>query len=201
MLIIGSLGLLLDIVFGVLFFTFPNRDAILGPCLPSFTWGCCEQIVRWDLIPIEEFFFYFFGSLAIVLIYVWCDQCWLDAYNCKNDYGNRRSIARHISFKNIHWPSGLIGFSGFTLGLCYRLYFNDKNEVSGFPGYLLFLTLVGIIPSLLLFKFVKNLINYRALSITLISVLCISINDRHNDFWIFRRTTRRTLTLDFHRLD
>lgn len=175
MLLVGCLGLLLDVVFGVLFFTFPNRDAILGPCLPAFTWGKYDEWIRWDLIPIEEFFFYFFGALAIVLIYVWCDQYWFSAYNHRDDSIRRSRIAKHIKWRNLHLPSALVGIFGFLVGFVYRLNLNQKEDVSGFPGYLLFLTLVGVLPSLLLFRFVQDLINYRALSFTLITVLCISI--------------------------
>lgn len=175
MMLVGSLGLILDIGFGILFFTFPNRDAIIGPCLPAFTWGLCEETIRWDLIPIEEFFFYFFGALTIVLIYVWCDNYWLSAYNCKNEQITRARIARHIHWKKIHLPSTLFGLIVFLTGFTYRTFLNVHYEPQGFPGYLLFLTLVGILPSLLLFRFVQDLINYRALSVTLLTVLLISI--------------------------
>ncbi len=32
-------------------------------------------------IPIEEFIFYITGFMAVLLIYIWCDEYWLEAYN------------------------------------------------------------------------------------------------------------------------
>ena len=65
------LGFLLDVLFGHAFFTFKNRAATLGVAIP----------VVGGSVPIEEFAFYAFGFLTMLLLYIWCDEYWLGAYH------------------------------------------------------------------------------------------------------------------------
>jgi len=170
--ILGGLGLLLDILFGMLFFTFPNRDAVIGICLPAVTWHHTDEFMRWDLIPIEEFGFYFFGSLSIILMYVWCNEYWLSEYKIKDDDVRRRELVKRFRWSILHWRSLRIGVIILVMGWIYRNYISDVGP--GFPGYLAFLTAIGILPSLIMYRYVKKLINFRALSCTLLMTLLIS---------------------------
>ncbi|HLT40134.1 MAG TPA: hypothetical protein VK034_27825, partial [Enhygromyxa sp.] len=77
LLLLIPLGFGLDIVFGLLFFTFENTGATLGVRFWALDWQ------SWSLVrglPIEEFGFYGFGFAAIVAGYVWCDLFFLDRY-------------------------------------------------------------------------------------------------------------------------
>ena len=56
-------GFLLDIVFGTLFFSFPNAGATLEVFLPGFSFETWSFV--FDL-PIEEFVFYLIGFVAIL---------------------------------------------------------------------------------------------------------------------------------------
>tara|TARA_B100000676_G_C17803917_1_gene693695 strand:- start:466 stop:618 length:153 start_codon:yes stop_codon:yes gene_type:complete len=44
----GGAGLLLDFLFGLLFFTLPNRDAFLGPSFPAVEWS--DMSIVWNII-------------------------------------------------------------------------------------------------------------------------------------------------------
>ena len=65
------LGFGLDILFAHAFFTFENRGATLGVEVP----------VVGGSVPVEEFAFYLLGFLTMLLLYIWCDEYWLGAYN------------------------------------------------------------------------------------------------------------------------
>ena len=65
-LIVSSGGILLDVFFGLSFFTFPNHDAVLGICFYGYSF-----LDGWQkTIPIEEIGFYVFGALAVLMLYV-----------------------------------------------------------------------------------------------------------------------------------
>src|SRR5262245_12356261 len=75
------LGYLLDIGFGHAFLKFTNlnatffRDTFLVPAFDFTTGGFQKHI------PLEEFVFYTLGFMAILSVYVWCDEYWLKLYN------------------------------------------------------------------------------------------------------------------------
>jgi len=76
-LVVASGGILLDVFFGLSFFTFPNQDAVLGIHFYGYSFAD-----GWHkTIPIEEIGFYIFGALAVLLLYVWGDEFWFAAYN------------------------------------------------------------------------------------------------------------------------
>ena len=75
--LISGAGILLDVCFGLTFFTFVNREATLG-----FTfWGWSFSLGWQKVIPVEEIGFYTFGILVVLLAYVWGDEYWFGAYN------------------------------------------------------------------------------------------------------------------------
>lgn len=63
----------LDVAFGMSFFTLQNKAATLGWNVPGYVWGRSFQ----SAIPVEEFAFYAFGFLAILLAYVRADKVWM----------------------------------------------------------------------------------------------------------------------------
>jgi hypothetical protein len=160
-------GILLDVFFGETFFTFPNRAATLGIPFPaySFTQG-------WNMrLPIEEIGFYVFGSLAILLVYIWGDEFWFGAYNV-DDMARRKTRLRDVI--SFHPASAILGVVVFLLGLFYKK-FAPHADHEGFPGYFLFLTLVALIPSILFFPVANPYINWRAFSLGLLFILLVSL--------------------------
>ena len=65
--VLTPIGFLLDLLFGNIFFIFPNRAATLG----------CEIPAAGGTIPIEEFVFYLTGFMLVLLSYIWCDEYWM----------------------------------------------------------------------------------------------------------------------------
>ena len=82
--LLAPIGFLLDLVFGNLFFSFPNAEATLGIFLPGYSFATGGLV--YDL-PIEEFIFYVSGFVAILLVYIWCNEVWVPAYGVA-DYGD-----------------------------------------------------------------------------------------------------------------
>jgi len=165
--LVAGCGIMLDVFFGLTFFTFVNRQATLGINFWGFTFG--DGLKR--TLPLEEIGFYIFGILAVLLIYVWGDEFWFGAYN--RDDAPRRSIRRKrmISF---HAYSALSGVVIFGLGWVYKKY-GPHQAHDGFPGYFLFLTVVGTIPSILFFPVAKSYINWRAFSLAFLFIVLISL--------------------------
>ena len=133
--LVAGCGIMLDVFFGLSFFTFENRRATLGINFWGFTF---DGGLKREL-PIEEIGFYSFGILAVLLIYVWGDEFWFGAYN--QDDSPRRStrLRQMISF---HPRSAIFGVIVFGLGWWYKKYGPHQGH-EGFPGYYLFLTAVG----------------------------------------------------------
>ncbi len=166
-LIVSAGGILLDVFFGLSFFTFPNQDAVLG--IHFFGYSFTEG---WkNVIPIEEIGFYIFGTVAVLLVYVWGDEFWFRAYNVDDE--PRRAIRRRnvISF---HPASALFGILAFVAGLLYKKFGPGVNH-AGFPGYFLFLTLVALTPSILFFPVANPFINWRAFSLASLFILFVSL--------------------------
>lgn len=160
-------GCMLDVLFGNTFFVFQNVKATLGILLPGFVPGQGFQAT----IPVEEFAFYALGFATILLLYVWGDLYWFGAY-CAHD--RRRSGTETPRLIQVHWPSALTAGLVLLIGYAFR-YLGPSRVHEGFPGYFTFLVLVGALPALLVFPSVKPLINWRALSFTILVVLFISL--------------------------
>jgi hypothetical protein len=155
------------VFFGLSFFTFPNRDAVLGICFQGYSFTDGWQ----KTIPIEEIGFYVFGALAVLLVYIWGDEFWFAAYNV--DDAPRRSVRLRdvISF---HPASALFAIIVFLAGLFYKK-FGSQGDHAGFPGYFLFLTLVALTPSVMFFRVASPFINWRAFSLGFLFILLVSL--------------------------
>ena len=110
-LISGS-GILLDLFFGLSFFTFPNHGAVLGIQFYGYSFANGWQ----KIIPIEAVGFYVFGTLAALLIYIWRDAFWFAAYNVAD--GPRRQIRLRNIF-SFHRGSAILATFIFLLGYLY----------------------------------------------------------------------------------
>jgi hypothetical protein len=121
-------------------------------------------------IPIEEFIFYVTGGLAIVLVYFWADEYWLAAYNVRQ---------RHPVLPR---PGSIVFLSPQTIALALVLVtagviLKRLLKASGFPLpiYYTFLVLVAFVPAVVLYRTVKDLVNWRAFSFTALYVLLTSL--------------------------
>jgi hypothetical protein len=160
-------GFALDFFFANAFFRFPNAQATLGVRLPGL-----EPGVGWTWsIPIEEFVFYLSGFAAILLLYIWADDYWFRAYRAESLEVRARSTARLLG---VH-----LGTLWITLGLSAAAAafksFAPHVSHAGFPGYLTYLLIVAATPSLALFGASRELINWRAFSLTMFLVLLVSL--------------------------
>ena len=167
------IGFILDIAFGNLFFNFPNQSAILGIHIPGYSFEKGAWI--WDL-PIEEFIFYTTGFIAILTVYLTCDDNWFELYN-RFHYAEENEVK--ISeiegiIKHAHYPSLIVGAILIVAAVLYKKYGAHEYN-NGFPGYFTFLVVVAMIPSFVLFNTAKELINWRAVSFTIFYILLISI--------------------------
>ncbi len=175
--LMATLGMLLDILFGRLFFTFPNEGSVIGLRFHGYLWG-----EGWkQTIPIEEVGFYFFGCLCMLLVYIWGDEYWFGAYNvdadeeCRTvDHRQRPVVRRYRKLASFHpWSVGY-GLLFFALGWWYKKYGNHPYH-EGFPGYWLFMVAVALTPSILFYPVARPFINWRAYSLALVASLFVSL--------------------------
>jgi hypothetical protein len=160
-------GIALDVFFGLTFFTFVNREATLGITF----WGYSFAHGWQKVIPIEEIGFYWFGTLAVLLAYVWGDEFWFGAYNL-DDAPRRETRFRDLA--SFHFTSAIFGAVVFGLGFLYKK-FGPHPWHEGFPGYFLFLTAIAITPSIVFFPVANRYINWRAFSLATLFILFVSL--------------------------
>lgn len=154
------LGFGLDILFAHAFFTFENRAATLGVEVP----------VVGGAVPVEEFAFYLLGFVMMLLLYLWCDEYWMGAYNVPDYRAEAQGIRRVVRF---HLPSLLIGLALAGAGIVYKRFFSGTP--GAVPGYFLFLVASALVPSMLLFPTALPFVNWRALSFTYFLLQLISL--------------------------
>ena len=159
---LSLLGIGLDVLFGHHFFEFPNTGATLGIEVP----------VVGGSVPVEEFVFYVSGFLTTLLLYIWCDEYWLGAYNVPDYRAEYRQHGRPrvLSF---HWPSLAIGVLAVAGAATYKALLSPAPE--GFPGYFTFLVFVAIVPSIFLYPAALPFINWRAVSVVFFVLVLISL--------------------------
>jgi hypothetical protein len=157
--ILFPLGAALDFFFAHSFFTFPNPGATLRIAAPALGGS----------VPIEEYFFYFMGFVAILLLYIWLDEYWLVAYGVRSDAKERAEFDRLLRFhpQSLVWAVVLI-----AAAIVYKRVFAQEP---GFPGYFTFLVLGALGPSAALLPSAMPFINWRALSMTMFIMLLISL--------------------------
>ncbi len=160
------LGLVLDVAFGNLFFTFPNTTAHVDACFPGWHW---ESMSFECDIPIEEIFFYLFGDAVALVIYLWCDRFWLNLYS-RN--GNPYLYAHEGPLLRVAWWPLVLGPVLVGAAWAYKAFVAQQP---GFPGYFLFLVMVAFVPAALFFTKVKERINWRAYLCTALVMFFISM--------------------------
>ncbi len=156
--ILGTVGILLDILFARYFFLFPDKKMILGITITG--------------IPIEEFIFYITGFWFIVYVYIFCDEWFLAKYNPPDEvYARYRSKLKRLIY--IHNFSIYQALAMIILGTVFKRVFNPHGAF--IPGYFIFLVFVAYIPSILFYRITKHFVNWRAFFFTLTLTMLLSI--------------------------
>jgi Lycopene cyclase len=158
--ILFPLGAALDFFLAQFFFRYPNPGATLRIGAPALG----------GAVPVEEYLFYLTGFLAVLTIYVWLDSYWLQAFAVPDDDTQRTDFGRLLGF---HPGSFLLAVVLIGGGIVYRRMAEPGSP--GFPGYLTFLVLTALLPSIALYRAVNRVINWRALNLTLFMILLISL--------------------------
>lgn len=153
------IGAALDFFFARRFFTYSNPAATLGWTAPAIGGG----------VPFEEYVFYFTGFVAVLLIYIWLDEYWLSAYSVPVNSSTRTDFDKLFRFH----PWSL--FLAIFLAAAAILFRFTVVKSPGFPGYFLFLIAGALAPSAALLPAAMPVINWRALSITSLIILLISL--------------------------
>jgi hypothetical protein len=158
--ILVPIGFGLDFFFAHRFFEFKNPGATVGISAPAVGGG----------VPLEEYIFYFAGFLAVLLIYVWLDEYWLQSYNVPDYKDAQSQIDRLLKF---HPASLIVGLASIAIAILYKKLHSPFPQ--GFPGYFTVLVLGGVVPSASLFHTARRFINWRAFSLTIFMILLISL--------------------------
>src|SRR4030095_10864514 len=150
------LGFLLDVVFGRAFLTFENKQATLSIVFPAFDFSNGRFVPH---IPVEEFIFYTLGFMAILSVYVWCDEYWLEKYNVP-DYkvppSGNQGLPPFIAQVQI-WTPVLVSLALIAAALAYKRFVAPPMAHDGFPSYFTFLVLASLFPAILLFRSTRRL--------------------------------------------
>jgi hypothetical protein len=158
--VLASLGFLLDLLFGNAFFTFPNTGSVLGWHVPA----------RGGPIPIEEFVFYLTGFMLVLLTYIWADEYWMSAYNVADYRSQAGELRRIVRF---HPHSAILGTGLILAAVIYKRTLSQSPE--GLPWYFVYLTVASLIPSAGFFRTAQPFVNWRAFSFTFFFILLISL--------------------------
>jgi hypothetical protein len=127
--LLAAVGIVLDLLFALRFFSFPEPAAVMGITIRR--------------IPIEEFVFYITGFWFILFLYVFCDEWYLKKYNVTDEtYARYRAKLKKVVFvhlRGVWWAVGL-----FTAAFLYKRFFNPGGDF--LPGYFTFLLVVAVHP-------------------------------------------------------
>lgn len=121
-------------------------------------------------IPYEEFIFYLFGPVAMLLVYFWGDSYFLKATSPEEKrlkMGLDRFLVQASPGIALGGAALLVG----GLGLKRLL-----SPGSGpWPEYYLFLLAAAFLPTIFFYRVVKDLVNWQAMTLTVLYLLVTSI--------------------------
>lgn len=147
-------GSVLDLVFG--------KDIL--------TFGSAHYCGYFMGIPYEEFIFYLLGPVAMLLVYFWADSHFLKATSPENQR-LRMGMDRFLLQASL--PIASAGVVLAVLGTGLKAHWAPGT---GFwPEYYLFLLAGVFLPTSLFFRAVKDLVNWQALTLTVLYLLVTSI--------------------------
>lgn len=158
--VLVPLGIVLDLLFGTKLFTFATRGAVLGIDVPAVG----------GTLPVEEIVFYVAGFVFVLLLYVWCDEYWVGAYNVPDYAGESATVGRLLRFDP--W-SLVVGVVLVAAAAAYKKLLAEDRE--GFPLYFAYLTAGVVVPSAAFYRSARRFVNWRAFSVTLFFMLLLSL--------------------------
>jgi hypothetical protein len=164
---VAVVGFVLDLGFAQSFFIYPNTGATLGIRVAG--WSFAEMHWVRGYIPIEEFAFYILGALFMTTLYVWADVDWMPAYS-PHEFDARAKQQPRL----IHLSGWSVAFFVTVIALGFAVKRFGPNP-SGFPGYFLFLMLLGFLPTFLCLKGVAPFVNWRAFAYSYTVLLFIEL--------------------------
>ncbi len=166
-LVVFVVGCGIDFLLSYEWFDFPNQGAVLGLRLPAFSWSRGWVWVP-AVLPIEEFGFYSLGSVFMMGLYAWGDVSWFGRYRCDEHAAH---FERHGKVVRFHAGSAAWGLGLIAAAILYKKLWGGP----GFPGYLCFLIVIGVLPPLFTLKTVTPLINWQAFSFMYCVLLLFSV--------------------------
>ena len=121
------------------------------------------------MLPIEEFAFYILGALFMIALYSWADAEWLPDFDREEYTNEARALPRlvHLSWTTVVILATLVG-GGFAIKA-------HNDGPGGIPGYFLFLTVLGLLPTFLCIRSIGRFINWRAFAFSYTALLLISL--------------------------
>jgi hypothetical protein len=156
------MGVLLNLFFARSFFTYPNGTAVCGFYVP----GLDLHTLTWArTIPIEEFAFYGFGFLTMLLVYLWADAFFLKREHVRA--ATYREQGRVLQFAIVPTVIALVVVGA---GILFK-----QTHGGGFPGYLTFLMLLPFVVGLTLYRVARDLVNWPAFALMLLYILGLSV--------------------------
>jgi hypothetical protein len=158
--VLVPIGFGLDFFFANKFFVYPNAGATLQIGAPAIG----------GAVPVEEYFFYFTGFLAVLLIYVWLGEYWLSAYSVRDYRSESAQLRRLLEF---HPTSLIAGLALISVAVMYKKVISPVPD--GFPTYFTVLVIGGLVPSAASFPIARRFVNWRAFSLTIFMILLISM--------------------------
>jgi hypothetical protein len=151
-------GLVLDFVLGSIILHFNPDETIyvrmLGP------------------IPIEEVFFYLLGGMAILLVYVWADEYWMQKYNVRRRRSNEEAFGEQ--FRLVEFSKAAFGLAIILFGCGIGLKWLKTGAAWPPPYYFTFLVTIAIAPAIAIYRPLKKVVNWRAFSFTCLYVMVTS---------------------------
>jgi hypothetical protein len=146
-------------------------DFVLGRYVLRFDTDHPERYVAWIRdIPVEEVLFYATAPIAMLLVYAWCDEYWLAAYNPVAERLAAATAGRPLTFSFRTLALALV-LEGIGIFLKHR--WDPGGPVV--PLYYTFLVAGAFLPACVLFDSIGLLVNWRALGITTLYVLVTSL--------------------------
>lgn len=156
---LAAIGCVLDLVFGKMFFRFPNPAMVV-------------PLGRIRGMPGEEYVFYITGFWFIIFLYVFCDEWFLKKYNLPDErYARYRDRLKRTVFP--HWLSLWLLAGLSLLGIALKRLCNPAGP--WLPGYFLFLMCAAYVPMILFYRVSKRFVNWRAFWFTIIVTLLVSV--------------------------
>ena len=143
-------------------------DFGLGPRILTFTGDWYLYRVR-D-IPVEELLFYTLAPLAIILVYAWCDEHWLLAYN-------QTAVRDHVLAREpplLKSSPPIVATALALIGLATTIKWVAHGRLA-LPTYATFLIVFAFIPAAATYRAVHAFVNWRAFGATTIYVIGTSL--------------------------